>query len=300
MARKSFWMAISLAVVCGVVWTSVCGARDVVGDSQEDARHPRMVQPGGIPQGLKPSEWGNIRERIHEAEYQYAWHTPSEACVAPNRTHGWQTALGTAGLRLEPGFSQTSAGWALGLRLAAWGSPGDLRPVSGEPVQAMDGRRVTYRWDEGLTEWYINDSRGIEQGFTIQSPPAGVGGDGGPVLEMSLDTRLSPRLSADGKAVVFNDSSGRTVLRYADLHVTDSSGRVLPSHLELLPPLISPLCASRLVHHGILITPAHGVEQEARIEWSKIGACAIYCMKMVAILCVPGGEAHDENGRRFV
>jgi hypothetical protein len=267
--RKCMWTATTVAVICVVFGITDSGARN----SGEPSGGSQIIELGEVPQGLKPSEWGNIRERIHEAEYQYAWHRPSKAYVAPNRTHGWQTALSSGGLRVQPGFSQKGAGWEWKMRLAAWGSPGQLCPIPNEPVQTIDGRRITYRWDEGLTEWYINDSRGIEQGFTIQSPPAGMTPDGSLVLEMSLETGLSPRLSGDGKAVLFQDPSGHTILRYADLRVTDSSGKALPSRLELASSCPVPCTVSlapdpsslahpdlRLADHGLSpsrLTPHH-------------------------------------------
>ena len=38
--------------------------------------------------------------------------------------------------------------------------------------RSIAGARVEYRRD-GLTEWYINGPRGLEQGFTLAAPPAG-------------------------------------------------------------------------------------------------------------------------------
>ncbi|NIN09521.1 MAG: hypothetical protein GTO76_12965, partial [Planctomycetales bacterium] len=105
---------------------------------------------------------------------------------------------------------------------------------------------MTFRWDEALTEWYFNDARGLEQGFTLARPPTpspawvreGVppqrlGAGDSLVLEMGIATDLRPRLTADGQAVLFADASGQSVLRYADLHVTDATGHVFPARLEM-------------------------------------------------------------------
>jgi hypothetical protein len=40
-----------------------------------------------------------------------------------------------------------------------------------------------------LSEWYINDARGLEQGFTLTQPPAGPA-SGVLVLTMSVETEL--------------------------------------------------------------------------------------------------------------
>ena len=235
MRHKGGWVAMTLALVWVLVaaWVPVLGAREGVAASSLAGGAKQAVEPGGVPNGLTGEEWGRIREMIRGAEYQYTWHTPSAAFVAPNRAHGLVTALDAEGLRVSPAIGQRVAGWGWQMRLAGWGTAGEMRAVGDEPVVRLEGGRVQLVWDQGLTEWYANDARGIEQGFTIQWPPEGVGREEGLVLEMAVATELSPRLAEDDRGVVFADGDGRTVLRYADLHVTDATGKVVPSRLEV-------------------------------------------------------------------
>jgi hypothetical protein len=86
-----------------------------------------------------------------------------------------------------------------------------------------------------IVEWYLNDERGLEQGFTIQSPPLPRSPD--PLLlELALSGDLSPRLADGGTAIEFTTTGGVRVLRYSDLHVTDATGRQLPAHFQLPSP----------------------------------------------------------------
>ena len=126
-------------------------------------------------------------------------------------------------------------GWSVGLRLAAYGAGGVLTPVRAVAPQA-DGARVEFRYDEteagapGLTEWYVNDSRGLEHGFTLAVAPAGTG----PVtLELAVTGGLRPALQADGRAVELRGRDDAVRLRYADLFAADSTGLTLPATLSV-------------------------------------------------------------------
>ena len=82
----------------------------------------------------------------------------------------------------------------------------------------IDGNRAELVRGE-LTEWYINDPRGLEQGFTLfHAPPE----SSAPlVLEFVLAGGLRAYPSADRRSMEFRASGGAAVLRYAGLTVTD-------------------------------------------------------------------------------
>ena len=37
----------------------------------------------------------------------------------------------------------------------------------------VEGSRLIRTWDDNLQEWYVNDARGLEHGFTISHRPGG-------------------------------------------------------------------------------------------------------------------------------
>src|SRR5205814_7529159 len=101
-----------------------------------------------------------------------------------------------------------------------------------------DGARIVYSWDAIVGEWFVNDQRGLEHGFTIAKRPDGAGHE----LEFDLAVRgtLRPEISADGAAVRFVDSSGAAVVTYAGLKVWDADGKTLPARFEKLVTRHSP------------------------------------------------------------
>ncbi|MBN1814904.1 MAG: FG-GAP repeat protein, partial [Anaerolineae bacterium] len=190
----------------------------------------------GVPEGLAAGEWEVIQGLIRQAEYQLTWHEPSNAYTAPNRANGLRLAFGAGGVQVRP--SDPAETWTWNLALTGYGTAGTVRPASGAPVPVVDANRVAYRWDGTLAEWYVNDERGLEQGFTIAAPPAGAPASQ-VVLEMALHTDLVPALAADGQSVTFRRpsqagwQSGTEVLRYDSLRVSDAVGRQLPAHMHL-------------------------------------------------------------------
>ncbi len=74
-----------------------------------------------------------------------------------------------------------------------------------------------------LTEWFVNDVSGIEQGFTISAKRAT-----GPLeLQLQVAGDFAPALD-HGNVALLRD--GKTQLLYAGLHSWDADGRSLPSH----------------------------------------------------------------------
>ncbi|MBP7147914.1 MAG: FG-GAP repeat protein [Acidobacteria bacterium] len=160
--------------------------------------------------GSSPLEAADPRPVSDPAEYAVT--RDAEGWQAVNLAHGFRTRFDARGIRLSP---RRAAIWAWTLTLCD------------EPARELrtDGNRVEL--DRGrILEWYVNDERGLEQGFTIASK-------GEPHLDLALGGDLRPVLSADGQAVDFQDASGTFVLRYAVLSVVDVGGRTLASRFEM-------------------------------------------------------------------
>ena len=100
--------------------------------------------------------------------------------------------------------------WSWHIALSGFGYSGQASPITVKPQLSVDKNRVEYEYSPQLTEWYINDERGLEQGFTIEIPPQ-------PrintplVIEMALDTTLTPRAIDSGEAIAFFDGSGEHI-----------------------------------------------------------------------------------------
>jgi uncharacterized delta-60 repeat protein len=120
--------------------------------------------------------------------------------------------------------------------MRSYGFAGYQNLVGGlSPTVKTERNRLNIRWDANLTEWFVNDSRGLEQGFTLLQRPTG--GGTGRELDVVLTTRgtLKASLTVDGSAVSFHDEKGVALVHYSGLKVWDANGEILPSRFVLTP-----------------------------------------------------------------
>ncbi len=117
-----------------------------------------------------------VRDEIRQLEYHYAGQEVPGGLVwsAPNRSQGLRSRVTTSGIELFPRNTDASgegAPWKLRLRTASFGRQGDERAIEYLGVAASANR---VELDAGsLVEWFVNDERGIEQGWTIANLPSG-------------------------------------------------------------------------------------------------------------------------------
>ena len=122
------------------------------------------------------------------------------------------------------------------------------------------GNRVEYQRGD-LTEWYVNGSQGLEQGFTLAQRP-GTGRDGAPlVIALSVSGGLQPAQRAGDGSVLFKSAKG-VVLRYAGMKAQDARGRVLPSRLEVQSSEIRLIVEDRDAQYPLVVDPMWTQQQE--------------------------------------
>ncbi len=136
--------------------------------------------------------------------------------------------FGERGLTVKPGVPNQD--WMLTMELAAFGQEGSLAPVAPAELTA-EGRRIEYRRG-GLTEWYVNDPRGLEQGFTIERP-GGYDPARPVVLSLRFDGGLTAAVDGDGMGVSFATPDGGHAFDYKGLKAFDAEGVELPAELVL-------------------------------------------------------------------
>jgi hypothetical protein len=116
--------------------------------------------------------------------------------------------------------------WDLRMELTQLGTPDQLKPVNNGSVQIKDNR-ITY--DRGnIKEWYINDSKGLEQGFTLEKPLT----KEQLVLQFALGGNVKPKLIDRDKVLQLTTPQGKK-LRYEGLKAWDAKGRELNATLHL-------------------------------------------------------------------
>jgi hypothetical protein len=219
--------------------------------------------PNPVPTGLTASDWNSIRA-VHEAQRHAI--TPSEAGYrAHNPGQQWQTEFDGRGFLTRP----QTGDWQWGLELRSYGFAGHERSVERAPSAAKaEGQRVTYEREEGVHEWFINDERGLEHGFTIQKRPANASDSETPLLfTLAVRGNLHPMIS--GSEVRFVDNEGAVVVVYANLHVWDAGGKSLPARFLTSNTGIVLSVDERGAHYPITIDP---IAQQAYLKASNTAA----------------------------
>jgi RHS repeat-associated protein len=215
---------------------------------------PQSEEPPAPPPGATEEWSAAARQAVAESEYEVSRkEAPSareEAYQAPNRAHNFRSHFSRDALRLVPRTDE-GAQWELSLSLVGYGRGDDVRPID-SPTLEPRGKRIDYRRGQ-LTEWYVNDERGLEQGFMLSVPPEAMGrgaairrvpgsrartSDDAAATEpafvvLRLGGDLVPTISPDGQAIDFAPrSGGLSVMRYSKLLVIDARGNELPSWME--------------------------------------------------------------------
>jgi len=164
-----------------------------------------------------------VQANLAHAEYFVSGTTPQ----APNRAQGIRTYFTPQGPRIVP-REETNRPWEGSLTLDRYGCDDDLiTPASAQP--SIRDNRVDYRRGS-LTEWYVNDEHGLEQGFTLSRAPAG---DGRLEFDLAVGGTVEARVASNGQDICFVDTHGTPLLRISHLRTTDGRGSALASRFAL-------------------------------------------------------------------
>jgi streptogramin lyase len=132
-----------------------------------------------------------------------------------------------------------------------------------EPARARltgAGNRVEYHRGD-LTEWYVNGSQGLEQGFTLSRRP-GTDRENDPlVIALTVSGGLAPAQKTGEGAVRLESGTG-VVLRYAGLRAVDARGRVLPSRIEVRGRAIRLIVEDHDAQYPLVADPTWTQQQE--------------------------------------
>jgi len=149
------------------------------------------------------------------------------AYLAESLDHGFDAWIASDGVRAQA----VDGAWHVGLTLVAVGRNGAMKEAAPAGVEAHGNRAELHRGS--LTEWYINDERGLEQGFTLEERPAGTDGDE-LILALELTGDLMPLVAGSGRRLdLLQPGNPLPVAVYGGLVVTDADGLELPARLEL-------------------------------------------------------------------
>ena len=86
-----------------------------------------------------------------------------------------------------------------------------------------------------MQEWFVNDQRGLEHGFTVAQRPLGAAANAALDVVLGMRGALRASVAADAQSVYFRDAAGAPVVNYGGLKVWDADGQVLPSQFVADP-----------------------------------------------------------------
>ncbi|HNS50708.1 MAG TPA: FG-GAP-like repeat-containing protein [Anaerolineae bacterium] len=199
------------------------------------------------PAALQQTDWfADVMAYIESSEYHFSAQEGG-AWAAPNRAQDLRILLDSGGgLSVSPRGGRSGDGapegepaaWTASLRFSGHGyaasteaaGPG-IRPAGAPESVTAEGGRIEVRYGPDLVEWFVNSADGVEQGFTLASPPPGAG-QGSLVLELALSGNLVPRI-AGADAVELAVAGTDALLVYAGLVAYDAGGLPLAASFDL-------------------------------------------------------------------
>ena len=130
-----------------------------------------------------------------------------------------------------------------------------MRPVQ-QAELTVSKNRVEYA-RQGLTEWYVNDERGLEQGFTLHAAPKSEkpDHDSWVVLKMDLYGNVKATLDSSAGAVDFTTAKGARIIQFGHLQASDATGRKLPAKFALAGQTLDILVDANEAVYPIIIDP---------------------------------------------
>ena len=204
---------------------------------------PALRDEQAVQRLKKEGLYDSLQKAVEATRYQMRWeeqpaltHLPP-CYYAPNPAQQLNAYFTSHGLHLAPQrtirHASDQAEWQADMKLVGYGYGESPLPVGPAELVADENRLEYRRTGLSLTEWYVNKSEGLEQGFTIEAPP-GIKPRGERlrlVLELSGDLRAE--LAEEGLAIALKQTDGHVALRYSDLHAYDAEGHVLPSEMKV-------------------------------------------------------------------
>jgi hypothetical protein len=230
---------------------AVTRAADTSDSSHAKASRASTTPEKEVPESVSAADWSGIR-----AAYETSRHAAipvDGGYQARNPGQQWRTSFDARGFTTQPDAGE----WTWGLELLRYGFAEAEQTVTTASGISADAQRVTRRWNAALEEWYVNDARGLEHGYTVHERPLRDSRSEPGRLTFTLAVRgeLCPEVQADGRGVRFVNSVGATVLSYAGLTVFDADGRVLNARFEHVVEGLSLCIDERGARYPLTIDP---------------------------------------------
>ena len=217
----------------------------------------------GLSHAIDENWWTQILQNIKQREYHISWRDKHDiqgnddkrVYQAPNRAHKLLTYFTKDGIRIVPRTAAAEQpSWRWGLSLDGYVID-DRQAHVDAATRNVQGNRIEYR-RKGLVEWYVNTAQGLEQGFTLLTPPGNQPGSN-LTLSFTMSGNLEARIGGKGESVHLygQGPGGAQVLEFGHLKAFDANGVDLPIHFELAQRGLNLQVASADAVYPITIDP---------------------------------------------
>ncbi len=191
--------------------------------------------------------YDSLQEAMAATRYEARWQSfPQLSGLDPS--YEFQNSANNLLAYITPdGIQATVLGdekksWRLGLTLKEYGYGDALLSVQPGEVKASQNRVSIQRSAIGnrqsaIEEWFVNSPRGIEQGFTISSPPESAIRNSQSAIE-KLRLRLAVSgdwqvtVNGEGNGAAFTRAADNVLLGYNKLFAVDAKGRALEARMQ--------------------------------------------------------------------
>jgi uncharacterized delta-60 repeat protein len=175
--------------------------------------------------------------------------------------------------------SSAENGWNLSFKVLGYGYGQGLIPLVPGAARARGNRielekqAASDNATPALTEWYVNQPAGLEQGFTVFTrPPARKGAPEFLRVVLSVTGNLALEKTANGDGLRWKDRAGRVVSTYDHLRAWDANGRALPARMVVKANELAlevddngatyPLTIDPILQGEVKLTAEDGAEQD--------------------------------------
>ncbi|NWJ98775.1 MAG: Ig-like domain repeat protein [Chloroflexi bacterium] len=178
----------------------------------------KVTKPQELPQGLYQT-W--MQTQAQEAVNNNTYHLEAAGAgevQGHNPAQSLELSFQASGVKIN----------GMNLSLVGIGYQGQALETLAKVAPIATDNRVEYQRSADLTEWYLNNANGLEQGFTLTQAWPGQNGN-----ELALELSLTGGLfqSAGGGLEMIPDKG--SVTSYGGLYAYDATGRALPSRMEV-------------------------------------------------------------------
>ncbi|MBI5362767.1 MAG: VCBS repeat-containing protein [Planctomycetes bacterium] len=185
--------------------------------------------------------------RAQEPPVAPASRVSSEGLVLqhPSQDLRLSVANGTATVAVKHGDARAE----LHLSTRAFGRAGREAEATAGTAR-IDGSRLSIARG-AITEWFVEDALGFEQGWDVPAKPAG---DGEVSIEVAVDG-VGARIAENGRSADFIDGTGTRWLHYMRLAAYDAAKKPLPARLVGVPGGLAVRVDDRGAAYPITIDP---------------------------------------------